>query len=184
MGNWSYRFWYISLNYTTSSIIVLLHNCDKLLLCEIQITIKVWVIITSEKGNWWLILFELLFIGLSSIIIVFTVPFTQATLLEINPSNFRRIKISKFKWLFRTIGSKDSIYSNLENFGIPIPIFILHLFGYLIFIASVLLYVILQIIGTELRKIATYAIYIWFTYIAVVVIAYTSLIIISKKREN
>jgi len=48
-----------------------------------------------------------MFIVLSSLIIVFTVPFTQATLTEINPSNLRRISISKFKWLFRTIGSKN-----------------------------------------------------------------------------
>lgn len=125
-----------------------------------------------------------MFIVLSSLIIVFTVPFTQATLTEINPLNFRRVRISKYKWLFRTIGWKDSIYSNMESFGIPIPIFLLHLFGYVVFIVSAGLYILLLIVGTELKEIATHAMYIWFAYIAVVVITYTSLIIISKNREN
>jgi hypothetical protein len=129
-------------------------------------------------------LFEWMFIVLSSLIIVFTVSFTQATLTEINPSNFRRISISKFKWLFRTIGSKNSIYSNVESFGIPIPIFLLHRFGYVVFIVSSLLYILLLIVGTELKEIATHAMYIWFAYIAVVVITYTSSIIISKNREK
>lgn len=129
-------------------------------------------------------LFEWMFIVLSSLIIVFTVPFTQATLTEINPSNFRRIRISKFKWLFRTIGSKNSMYSNMERFGIPIPIFLLHLFGYVVFIVSSLLYILLLIVGTELKEIATHAMYILFAYIAVVIITYTSLIIISKNREK
>ncbi|HAX03198.1 MAG: hypothetical protein A2Y45_07175 [Tenericutes bacterium GWC2_34_14] len=129
-------------------------------------------------------MFEWMFIVLSSLVIVFTVPFTQATLTEINPSNFRRIRISKFKFLFRTIGSKNSIYSNMESFGIPIPIFLLHLFGYIVFIVSALLYILLLIVETDLKAIATHAMYIWFAYITVVVITYTSLIIISKNREK
>jgi len=47
-----------------------------------------------------------------------------------------------------------------------------------------MLYIILHIIGIELSEIAIYAIYIFLSYIAIVVIAYTCLILVSKNRDN
>ena len=129
-------------------------------------------------------MFEWMFFVLSCLIIVFTVPFTQATLTEINPSNFRRVKLRKFKWLFRTIGSKDSIYSNIENFGIPIPIFILHIMGYILAFINIVLTIYVLIINNESTQFVLVSVYIWSGYTIIVITLYSVLIFVSKYRDK
>lgn len=55
-------------------------------------------------------------------------------LYGIKAEYFKRIKIKKFHFLFSGIGGKDSIYGDVKNYGIIVPLFYVQLQGYILFV--------------------------------------------------
>jgi hypothetical protein len=78
------------------------------------------------------------------IIMTVLIPFYYSRLRGLNPENFKKIKIKKLSRFFVGYGGKTTIYSDVINYGIVLPIFILHIVGYafsiLSSITSLLLY--------------------------------------------
>lgn len=70
-------------------------------------------------------------------------PFASIRLYEINPENFKKIKIKKFAWMFRGIGGKDSIYGDVRNYGVIVPIFVVQILGCILAVIQLILIPIL-----------------------------------------
>jgi hypothetical protein len=71
-----------------------------------------------------------------TIIMFLVAPFAQIRLYEIEPEYFKRIKVGRLSFLFRGIGGKHSVYSNVKEYGVIIPMFIIQILGYLFAIIS------------------------------------------------
>lgn len=118
------------------------------------------------------------------IIISVIAPFTQFKLTEIDDTYLKRIKITKMKFLFRTIGGKD-----LEEHGISYVSFVLHILGYIISLISFLFSIIFYILFRErIENIddIILMIYIVLTVIVILVnmVSYMILISVTKRRSK
>lgn len=77
-------------------------------------------------------IFSVVFVTLvSSLCTALLVPFRQYG-LRVEPRFFKRIKVKFPSFLFVGIGSKKSEQSDVRNFGVIIPMFVLHIVGYLL----------------------------------------------------
>ncbi len=76
-------------------------------------------------------------------------PFSSIRLYEINPEYFKKVKVKKLSWMFRGIGGKDSIYGDVCNYGVIVPIFAVQIIGIVLAILQIILipflYILVQI---------------------------------------
>ena len=59
------------------------------------------------------------------------VPFRQPW-LNIDPKYFKRVKVKFPAFLFVGIGGKKSEYGNVKEYGVIVPMFVLHILGYVV----------------------------------------------------
>lgn len=112
-------------------------------------------------------------------------PFMQIRLYEINPDLFSKIKIKRFSFLFRGVGGKTSIYGDVQEYGIVLPLFILQVLGYVIaslVIVTVLL--LLYMFKLDLNTIAIIVAIIMISYSMIAIATTAIVILISKKRAK
>lgn len=67
----------------------------------------------------------------SSVSVALLVPLRQYR-LRIDPRFFKRIKVKFPAFMFAEIGGSKSEYGNVKDFGVIIPMFILHIVGYVL----------------------------------------------------
>ncbi len=73
-------------------------------------------------------------------------PFASIRLYEINPEYFKKVKVKKLSWMFRGIGGKDSIYGDVRNYGVIVPIFVVQIIGIVLAILQIILIPFLYIL--------------------------------------
>lgn len=104
---------------------------------------------------------------------------------EINPDCFKKIKIKKLSFLFKGWGGKNSIYNDVKNYGVILPIFILYIIGYflaLVIALQSLIMIIIFKISYKLVTISNFALLGIFLFLSALTII--SCILISKKKTK
>lgn len=83
---------------------------------------------------------------LCSVFLSIVTPLMNFRLYEVDPEHFKRVKVKKFTWLFKGLGGKNSMCNDVKNYGIIIPMFIMHIVGYILSITTLILGLILILI--------------------------------------
>lgn len=81
---------------------------------------------------------ELILAYILTLLIPLIVPFYSVRLYEINPEYFRKVKIKKLNFMFRGIGGKGSVYGDVHNYGIILPIFVVQIIGFILTIIQLI----------------------------------------------
>lgn len=124
-------------------------------------------------------------IAFCAICLAVMTPLANLNLYEINTDYFKKIKVKKFTRLFRGIGSGDCIYKDVKNYGIIIPMFILHIVGYVLSLLSVAVALILLFvfkIGYKYTAITLFA--MAGIFMAIIALTIVICIAITKKRDK
>lgn len=127
---------------------------------------------------------ELILATFLTLLIPLIVPFFSVRLYEINPEYFRKVKIRKLSFMFRGIGGKESIYGDVRNYGVIIPIFVVQIIGYLLTLIQLimipLLYIFVSISYITIIVIGS----VFCAYIIGLTIVSLVCIGISKRKED
>ena len=77
-----------------------------------------------------LLVFLTVFVTLaSSVCTAVLVPFRQYR-LRVEPRFFKRVKVKFLSFLFAGVGGSNSEQGDVKNFGVIVPMFVLHIIGY------------------------------------------------------
>lgn len=82
----------------------------------------------------WLIALVVTVSVLSSVCTIFLVPLRQL-FSKVDPRFFKRVKVKFPSFLFVGIGGRKSETGNVRTFGVIVPMFVLHIVGYLLTLA-------------------------------------------------
>lgn len=127
-----------------------------------------------------IIILTIMFVFFSALI----TPSMNFRLYEVNPEHFKKVKVVKFSWLFKGVGGKNSIYRDVKNYGIILPMFIMHIIGYIISILIIIVVTLLLIFKiSPLIIIITISSLLALDLLSLFAIT-TVCIIISKKRDQ
>ncbi len=131
-------------------------------------------------NNSWLI-FLVVFVSLiSGVCTGLLVPLRQRY-LKIDPELFKRVKVKFPSFLFAGIGDKKTT-GNVKNFGVIVPMFVLHIVGYLVTAGMWVTVPLLYQYGVELSELWAAPVVIALVYTIAVVIAEAVLSHLSAKR--
>lgn len=130
------------------------------------------------------IFLEIIFILFMIFCIARLVPYANEKIDYVNPEIFKKVKIKKFSWLFTGFNGKDTIYSDKKKYGVILPMFIMHILGYILSLISLILLVVLASIGINMDLIT----YIIFGTLLFHLVVYDIVLgvcsIISKKHDK
>ena len=104
--------------------------------------------------------------------------------LHIEPKYFKRVKVKFLSLLFVGIGNKSE-QGDVKNFGVIVPMFVLHIVGYVL--AAFILVSIPTFyyrVGLDLDALFTVPLLITVPYITAVVITETVCVSMSRKRAK
>lgn len=111
-------------------------------------------------------------------------PVSSIRLYEIDPEHFRKVKIKKLTWMFRGIGGKDSVYGNVLDYGVIVPIFAVQILGNVLAVIQLVLIPILYVL-VQIDQITIIVIGSMFgAYVLVYVIVTTTCICLSKYKHR
>lgn len=80
------------------------------------------------------------FIALCSCLMFIIPPASQIRAsVRINPEKFKKVKIKRFSFMFRGIGGRSSIYGDVKKYGIIVPMFVIHIIGYVLCVFSIII---------------------------------------------
>lgn len=112
------------------------------------------------------------------------VPFRQLW-LHVDPKYFKRVKVKFPAFLFVGIGGSKAEHGNVKNYGVIVPMFVLHILGYIL---TLLLWAAMPVLyyrfGIELDILVVVPLAVALPFTIIVVVTEAICVSVSRKRHR